>query len=205
MALTNPTTYKQFVETFGELCLSHIGIKHFQVGQPSDIDMQTNIETFQRYPFCFLIPENAEMDRFGKFVLTFTFVVGDIAVNEEDLQVNTHNNCLMIMQDQLRKQAPDNPDESGSPLRNSVTVKAVETKDGIQMRVGYLTYGRFLDSGTGRYRKPNPDAPFNPKPGKGRGGIKPRYWTNLGKATTAKIAKIIKTELTTQIRKSFKK
>ncbi len=103
MALTNPTTYKQFVETFGELCLSHIGIKHFQVGQPSDIDMQTNIETFQRYPFCFLIPENAEMDRFGKFVLTFTFVVGDIAVNEEDLQVNTHNNCLMILQDIFSK------------------------------------------------------------------------------------------------------
>ena len=58
-ALTNPTTYKQFVETFGELCLSHLGVKHFQVGQPSDIDMQTNIETFQRYPFCFLVPENA--------------------------------------------------------------------------------------------------------------------------------------------------
>ena len=102
-ALTNPTTYKQFIETFGELCLSHLGVKHFQVGQPSDIDMQTNIETFQRYPFCFIVPENAEMDRFGKFVLTFTFVVGDIAKNEEDLQVNTHNETLMIMQDIFSK------------------------------------------------------------------------------------------------------
>jgi hypothetical protein len=102
-ALTNPTTYKQFVETFGELCLSHLGVKHFQVGQPSDVDMQTNLETFQRYPFCFLVPENAEMDRFGKFVLTFSFIVADIAKNEEDLQVNTHNETLMIMQDIFSK------------------------------------------------------------------------------------------------------
>ncbi len=103
MSTTNPISYKQFVETFGALCLSHQSVMHFQVGQPSDIDMQTNDETFQRYPFCFLVPENAEMDRFGKFVLTFTFVVADIAVNEEDLQVNTHNNCLMIMQDIFSK------------------------------------------------------------------------------------------------------
>jgi len=101
--MSNPTTYKQFVEEFGALCLSHLGVKHFQVGQPSDIDMQTNKDPFQRYPMCFLVPENAEMDRFGKFVLTFTFVVADIAKNEEDLQVNIHNNTLMIMQDIFSK------------------------------------------------------------------------------------------------------
>jgi hypothetical protein len=43
------------------------------------------------------------MDRFGKFVLTFSFVVGDIAKNEEDLQVNVHNETLMIMQDIFAK------------------------------------------------------------------------------------------------------
>ena len=109
-----------------------------------------------------------------------------------------------IVQDQLRRQAPDDQDEPGSPLKDSVVVRAVETEDGVELRLGYLTYGRFLDSGTRRLFKTDPEARFNPRPGKGKGGIKPRYWTNLGKATTAKIAKIIKTELTKQIRQSFK-
>jgi hypothetical protein len=39
------------------------------------------------------------MDRFGKMVLGFTMIVADIAKNEEDLQRNTHNTTLMIMQD----------------------------------------------------------------------------------------------------------
>lgn len=106
-----------------------------------------------------------------------------------------------IMQDELRRQVPV---DTGK-LQKSITVRAIETDDGIQMVTGYLTYGRFLDSGTGRYRKPNPNARWNPKPGKGRMGIKPRYWTNLNKATTAKIAKIIQRELAKQIRQSFKK
>jgi hypothetical protein len=109
-----------------------------------------------------------------------------------------------IMQDQLRRQAPDGP-ESGDPLRKSVTVKAVESKDGIQMVTGYLNYGVFTDSGTGRYRKPNPNANWNPRPGKGKGGIKPRYWTNLNKAVTIKIARIIEKEMAKQIQQSFRK
>ncbi len=109
-----------------------------------------------------------------------------------------------IIETQLRKQAPV---KTGT-LRSSVAVRTKESPDGFAIVIGYLEYGRFLDSGTGRYRKPNPKAPFNPRPGKGRGGIKPRYWTNLGQAgsvpITARIAKMIKTELTKQIRQSFK-
>ena len=103
-----------------------------------------------------------------------------------------------IIQDQLRRQAPV-AEIKGGALRSSVAVRVVETPDGIEVIQGFLLYGRFLDSGTGRYRKPNPRAPFNAKPGKGKGGIKPRYWTNLGKATTAKIAKIITAEERKQI------
>jgi hypothetical protein len=109
-----------------------------------------------------------------------------------------------LMQDQLRRQAPDGP-ESGDPLRKSVVVRAKESKDGVQMVTGYLTYGIFTDSGTGRYKKPNPNATFNPKPGKGKGGIKPRYWTNLDKALKMRIARIIEKELAKQIQQSFRK
>jgi hypothetical protein len=105
-----------------------------------------------------------------------------------------------LMQTQLRRQAPV---DTGL-LQKSVTVKAVETKDGIQMVTGYLTYGIFTDSGTKRYYKPNPKAPWNARPGKGKDGIKPRYWTNLDKATTIRISQMIEKELARQIRQSFK-
>lgn len=105
-----------------------------------------------------------------------------------------------IMQDQLRKQAP----VATGRLQKSVVVKAKESKDGVQLVTGYLTYGIFTDSGTGRYNRPNPEAPWNPKPGKGKGGIKPRYWTNLDDAITIRIARIIEKELARQIKKSFK-
>jgi hypothetical protein len=109
-----------------------------------------------------------------------------------------------IMQDQLRRQAPDGP-ESGDPLRQSVIVRAVENADGVQLVTGYLNYGVFTDSGTGRYRKPNNNAKWNPKPGKGKGGIKPRYWTNLDNAVTIRISKIIERELAKQIQQTFRK
>ena len=105
-----------------------------------------------------------------------------------------------LMQDQLRRQAP----VATGKLQKSVVVKAKESKDGVQLVTGYLTYGIFTDSGTGRYRKPNLDARWNPKPGKGQGGIKPRYWTNLDQAITIRIAQIIEKELAKQIRQSFK-
>ena len=105
-----------------------------------------------------------------------------------------------LMQDQLRRQAP----VATGKLQKSVVVKAKESKDGVQLVTGYLTYGIFTDSGTGRFRKPNPEAKWNPNPGKGKGGIKPRYWTNLDKAITIRIAQIIEKELAKQIIQSFK-
>jgi hypothetical protein len=44
------------------------------------------------------------MDRFGKMLLGFSFIVMDIAKdNDEQLQIDTHNNTLMIMQDIFSK------------------------------------------------------------------------------------------------------
>lgn len=106
-----------------------------------------------------------------------------------------------LMQDQLRRQAP----VATGRLQQSVVVRARESEDGVQMVTGYLNYGVFTDSGTGRYRRPNNDARWNPKPGKGQGGIKPRYWTNLDNAVTIRIARIIEREIAKQIRNTFRK
>ena len=110
----------------------------------------------------------------------------------------------VLAKNKLKEQAPDGP-EPGSPLRNSVTVKVVETEDGFKLVLGYLSYGRFIDLGTERYFKgERPDAKFNPTPGKGKGGIKPRYWTNLGKTTEKLIATLLAKEIAKQIKQSFK-
>lgn len=93
------TTYKQTIEFFKELCLSHMLVKSFSVGDPSDVDVETDLEPYQRFPLTFLVPQQSSFDKGGKLSLGFTFIVADIAENVEELQVNTINNCMMIMQD----------------------------------------------------------------------------------------------------------
>lgn len=106
-----------------------------------------------------------------------------------------------LVQAELKNQAPVKTGE----LRKSVQVRAVETQDGFAIRSGYLTYGIFLDSGTKRYHRPNPNARWNPAPGKGEGGIKPRYWTNLSPEVTLRISKMVAQETTRQIREELKR
>lgn len=104
----------------------------------------------------------------------------------------------VLVKNKLKGQSPDGP-EPGSPLRNSITVKVVENPDGFSLVSGYLSYGRFLDLGTERYFKgERPDAKWTPNPGKGKGGIKPRYWTNLGKPTQKIIADLVAKEIAKQ-------
>ena len=123
-----PRTYKQLIETFESLCLSQLSVKHFQVGEMSDVDIQTNIEPFQRYPFVFLIPRPSTMDRYGKLTLGFSMIVADIAQNEEDLQVNTHNNTLMIMQDIFSKVIMSPPSVIDWEIETPITISPfVET------------------------------------------------------------------------------
>jgi hypothetical protein len=103
MAAAPTQTYKLTVELFESICLSHMAVKQFQVGELSDLDIENVDHTFVRFPICFMIPRTSLMDRFGKLTLGFTFMVADIAENLEDIQINTHNNCLMIMQDIFSK------------------------------------------------------------------------------------------------------
>jgi hypothetical protein len=96
-------TYKELINYFETLSLSQLSVNQFGVGELSDIDVQTNTETPTKYPLVFMIPQPSTMDRFGKLTLGFSFIVADIAKNQEDLAVNTHNNTLMIMQDIFSK------------------------------------------------------------------------------------------------------
>lgn len=94
------TTYKQVIKEFETIALSQMAVKQFQVGRFSDLDIETDVHPFQRFPLVFMVPRTSTLDRFGKMVLGFSLVVCDIAQdNVEDRQVNTLNNTLMIFQD----------------------------------------------------------------------------------------------------------
>ena len=85
----------------------------------------------------------------------------------------------------LREQVP----VVSGKLRSSIKVSGKETAAGITFSSTYLMYGIYLDKGTGPYAtKKRGD--WDPKPGKGKGGIKPRFWTTLTESTRKSIRQI---------------
>jgi hypothetical protein len=96
-------SYKEVVNYFQTIAESHLAVKQFQSGVISDIDVQTNTDSPTRYPLVFLIHRQSFLDKGGKMTLGFSLVVADIAKNQETLEVDTHNETLMIMQDLLSR------------------------------------------------------------------------------------------------------
>ena len=108
-----------------------------------------------------------------------------------------------LIADRLRSQAPvADKSERGKPkgkLKRSIKVKGYLAPDGLQFKIGFETYGIFLDEGTGVYDKGrSPDKPWNPNPGPGKGGIKPRYWTHLPKQDSIRFKMLITEEVRQQ-------
>lgn len=96
------------------------------------------------------------------------------------------NMVSRIMSAQLRRQAPV---DTGA-LKRSIHVKAIRTNNSVQFVTDYLPYGVYTDMGTGPY-KTTKRGEWNPKPGKGKGGIKPRFWTSPSKTVVKDIRKIM--------------
>lgn len=127
--MAEPNSYKQVVELFESIALSHMAVKQFQVGMYSDIDVEYDEHPFQRFPLVFMIPRTSTMDRFGKMVLGFSFVVADIAKdNVEDLQINTYNNTLLIGQDIMSKIIMTTWDEVGILVETPIRMTPFQEK-----------------------------------------------------------------------------
>jgi hypothetical protein len=110
-----------------------------------------------------------------------------------------------LIQDRLRSQAPVAEKSSkGNPkgkLRRSIKVKGFLSPDGLQFKIGFETYGVFLDEGTGPYYKgPSPDKQWTKDPGPGKGGIKPRYWTHVAKQDALRFKTLIANEVRQQVK-----
>lgn len=118
-----PATYKEVVELFEQISLSQMSVKQFQVGEFSDVDIETDLHPFQRFPLVFMVPTVSTLDRFGRMVLGFTFIVADISKdNDEKLRINTHNNTLMIMQDIFSKIIMTDWDTVGIELETPIVL-----------------------------------------------------------------------------------
>jgi hypothetical protein len=127
--MAEPNSYKQVVELFQQIAESHIAVKQFQVGMYSDIDVEYDEHPFQRFPLVFMIPRTSTMDRFGKMVLGFSFVVADIAKdNVENLQINTYNNTLLIGQDIMSKIIMTTWDEVGIEVETPIRMTPFQEK-----------------------------------------------------------------------------
>ena len=93
------------------------------------------------------------------------------------------------MEEVLKAQAPvRQPEPPGGSLKNSIKINVVKTADGWRITRSYNAYGVYTNLGTKPYndvkygtKQSNPFflPAWNPAPGKGIGGIQPRYWESL--------------------------
>jgi len=79
-------------------------------------------------------------------------------------------------------------------LKGSLGVKVNENGWSVRM----MKYGMFLNAGSGPYFKPSTIKSWNPRPGPGKGGIKPRYWENISKDVEMRIMDRIATAILNQ-------
>jgi hypothetical protein len=96
-------TYKEVVNYFNSLAMSHMAVHQFQSGVISDIDVQTNTQTPTEYPLVFLVHRGGEIDGGGKTTFSFSLMVMDISKDQEGLEVNRLSDCHDILQDLISR------------------------------------------------------------------------------------------------------
>lgn len=96
-------SYKEVIQYFNNLAMSHIGVEQFSTGMISDIDVQTNAQTPVKYPLVFLVHRGGAIYTKGKTTFSFTLMVMDIAKNQEGLEVNRLSDCHDILQDLISR------------------------------------------------------------------------------------------------------
>jgi len=103
-----------------------------------------------------------------------------------------------VVQNELMAQAPSDK------IAKGLTVVPIIEGQGDDTSISYeilldenVIYGVFLDSGTLEEYDPNDEAEWDPNPGKGEGGIKPRYWISIPEEAQVRIDMIIEAALET--------
>jgi hypothetical protein len=108
------------------------------------------------------------------------------------------NKAAIVYQNRIKFQSPV---DTGK-LKRSVRVRAFVGTDweSVRFEIDYETYGKYTDLGTGPYYKgEEPQAKWRKSPRKGRGGIRPRYWTNIDKREEQRIVNMLYPEISKAI------
>jgi len=105
-----------------------------------------------------------------------------------------YDKIARIIEQILKRQVPVRTGELKSSLRVTVVGSGLE----IEFVLSEKKYGIFTDMGTGRY-KAKSRGKWNPRPGKGRDGIRPRFWKSISDKDQVRIQILIQEELTKQI------
>jgi hypothetical protein len=105
----------------------------------------------------------------------------------------------------LKSQAPVSKDgRSRGELKNSVKViPRFSSTSNFGFDIQADSYGIYLDMGTGRYRA-NERKPWNPKPGKGKDGIKPRFWLTISPKTWERVNNLMTAAIKKYLESKFK-
>ena len=111
------------------------------------------------------------------------------------------NMIARILEAELNKQ---------KPFSKRVRVKGILKASVIEFVYSYPEYGNYLDLGTKRYRVEEANRqPFKRNPGKGIGGIKPRFWMSIPSQTKQRISMLLQQAITrainAELRNAFKK
>lgn len=117
---------------------------------------------------------------------------------EDTLEIDVNeaiNMAVRLTRDNLIRQVPV---KTGA-LRDSIQVSGGVKKNQLTINSDYLFYGKFVDQGTGPYATKK-RLTWRPRPGRGRKGIRPRYWTTLEKSTRLEIKRIFERVIAQQIR-----
>jgi hypothetical protein len=96
-------TYKEVIEYFSTLAMSHMAVHQFSSGMISDIDVQTNLLTPTKYPLVFLVHRGGSIGVNGKTTFNFTLMVMDISKDQLGLEVNRLSDCHDILQDLISR------------------------------------------------------------------------------------------------------
>lgn len=102
------------------------------------------------------------------------------------------NLASRLISAQLKRQAPV---KTGALKRSTKVKTEREEVDGeyiFTYNFDYLGYGIYTDLGTGQYAvDEDRRREWNPAPGKGKGGIKPRFWTTIEQSVSDRVGDLL--------------
>ena len=107
---------------------------------------------------------------------------------------------------ELKQQAPVAKDgKNKGELKSSIKIKPYFTStSNLGFEITADEYGTYLDMGTGKYRaKERGD--YDKNPGKGKGGIRPRFWLTPSEGTKIRVSTMIGEAVMQYLKRALKK